>query len=230
MQKAIFWHMYLKNDWKRIVTEQMNVLASSGLLSKADYVFCGVVCSKHYAKLIKIFIRNAFQQATKKIQTKTFDQLFKVCTTMENHYEHFTLNALREYGLNNDAYVLYMHTKGSSIPIKDVRKKYKEEWRIYMEYFLVKGWENCISKLEENDCCGVNYCCRRGTKMFAGNFWWATSNYIKKTIPIKIKGRMYYERWLSYGNPNAKFFGLFNNAIRKREKRYLPQNYITQSG
>ena len=51
---------------------------------------------------------------------------------------------------------------------------YINDWRYYMEYFLICKYKICLKELEEYDTVGVNY-----LNHYSGNFWWSKGEYFK---------------------------------------------------
>ncbi|HMD53993.1 MAG TPA: glycosyltransferase [Phycisphaerae bacterium] len=76
-----------------------------------------------------------------------------------------------------------------------------------MQYFVVERYQDCIALLRTHDICGVNW--RESPwPHFSGNVWWATSDYIKRLIPLdslppitgKDQGHRHQcERWIGSG-------------------------------
>ena len=85
--------------------------------------------------------------------------------------------------------VWYIHSKGvsrSDWPIIAAIKSWTHitAWRKFMEYFLITKYQTCVEKLETYDTCGANL--RTYPQLhYSGNFWWATSDHIKK-LPSRI--------------------------------------------
>lgn len=124
--------------------------------------------------------------------------------------ENPTLVHLREWAKSNPGWVvLYFHAKGATHP-NDARST---AWRNCMMHHLVTNWRTCVSDLERHDAVGCHWI--RGLDdtqhYFAGNFWWATSDFLS-TLPsmyerlaIKLygikaaKSRYEAEVWIGNG-------------------------------
>ena len=147
MNKIIFWHNYLKNDWKDLISDQFKALYESGLYDVVNGVYCGVVGAEEDIKEYEIFIHELVASYSKadKIETKT---------STENNFEYLTLAWLQEYCKDNDAYVFYFHTKGISYPPGSYIRLCRDDFRKHSEYFCIKNWKDCVAKLDEgHDCC-----------------------------------------------------------------------------
>ena len=186
----VFWHNYLVNDWKKIVTEQFGKLVSSDLYGVCEAVKNGVVCNSqdeaNEHQVLMVDLAKEHQVDPGKLQA-TY--------VFENNYEYCTLKMLQDFAQSNDAYVLYFHTKGVSCPPSYKRFKAKKEHkRRHMEEVNILGWSGCVEKLDEGYlCCGTN----KKWKFYSGNFWWANTDYIK-TLPNLDK--------LSPGHGNYSYY------------------------
>jgi hypothetical protein len=91
-------------------------------------------------------------------------------------YERLALLGVRKYVQPGDQ-LLYLHSKGVT-RVNSTQFDYKniEEWRSYMEYFLLARWRDCIQLLQHWDAVGLN---RRAspTLHYSGNFWWCTGQH-----------------------------------------------------
>jgi len=188
----VFWHNYLINDWAKIVESQFLKLVESGLYNSCEKISCGVVCDPLKVDEHKNLVKKLMQD--NQVDPNKFETQY----VHENAFEYVTLKMLQNFSKNNDAYVLYFHTKGVSCPTSYTRiKKKKEHKREHMEDINITRWRECVEKLDEgNMCCGTN----KRRKFFVGNFWWAKTEYINTLPELKkitaIRSRAYYEKWL----------------------------------
>jgi hypothetical protein len=192
---AIFYHVCLMNHWRSVVLDQLQRMVQSGLYQRCEQITCCVSFSspselddfldwmKFYPKLTVIHTGNFLEETP-------------------------TLLELEAYAASHPGQVLYLHTKGVSklfsAPITD--------WRLYMEYFCVERWKDCTILLSQGiDCCGVNW--MENTFLgyhphFSGNFWWATTDYIRTLNPTYLRSDSRYDRefWIGSGSPNYHCF------------------------
>lgn len=164
---AIFYHIGQVGIGAFIYQQQIHRLYCSGLINKADYIHLGVSGNNDL-----------------------FDIPDKAIIKRNNNLkeETDTLISLKEFCKENPNYkVLYLHTKGSSKQSLEVNA-----WRLYMEYFLIDRWKECVKYLDKYDCCGVDFNKNGNTVWsdgsltppkydtghFSGNFWWANASYI----------------------------------------------------
>ena len=98
-----------------------------------------------------------------------------------NWFEYTTCLKLQEDSQSDDFYSLYIHSKG--VGTRTVGNHY---WRKYMEYFCIEKWQECVSKLEEGyDLVGAAFLNNPPHPYMAGNFFWATSDYINRCVRLK---------------------------------------------
>jgi len=201
---VIFYHCCIPTNDFTIVKEQLELLYDSGLYHAADKIVCNVFCKES-----NIF--NEFK--------KYPDLVFNYQTELAPS-EGLTLKLLKEYCDNNDCNVLYIHSKGTF-----KKTKATSCWRYYMEYFNIHLWRDTIKLLEEVDCVGVEFK-KLPKKHFSGNFWWATSDYIKKCDlpePTKFKKRLMWEYWLC--NKKPKITNLHKSGVNLYSIPYTPDKY-----
>lgn len=222
---AIFYHLYQAKHWERLYQEQINSLIISGLYDKCDFIHIGI---------------NGDQE------------LPFVLDKMRVHYndnkilEANTLQSLWEFCKNNPNYkILYYHSKGVT-HLDNYHCEYTTNaWRIYLEYFVLHKWKQCIQDLNEYDCVGAewentaklynpstNYSKDDILPHYKGNFWWAKASYIN-TLDIdyiycgeKEELRYRSEWWIGTNNPNFKSYHTSGKNLY--DFNYSP-NYYTKS-
>lgn len=178
---AVFYHLYQREygDWPALFREQYSLLMNSGLGWKADYVHIGINGDEELSGL-----------------PPHFNIEYNENLHME---ESDTLKSLLKYAeKNEDAKILYFHTKGISNPTEEMR-----DWRKMMEYFCIERWEDCVRLLDEHRAVGCNYIDVSMYGLyphFSGNFWWATSEHIKSLDHSYLD---------AYGNYDSRFMREF---------------------
>ena len=122
------------------------------------------------------------------------------------------------------AQLLYLHTKGVS---------YKEQhpqiqdWSDMMLYFLAGRANTCYHLLQsgEVDCIGANYK-SEPRRLFSGNFWWASAQYLA-TLPALdygTTGKYEAESWL-LDQSGARIFVMHHAHVNHAVQRYPPLCY-----
>lgn len=169
----IFFHVYLKSGYTRILLDKFKKFHKSGLYEKTNKIYLtlfGDDIGQHSEFLTEL------KEVYPKIE-------YVVITNQEFMNEPDTLNFMlkkaSEYEKNTP--MLYLHTKGVSYANPYIKKNI-DAWVRYLDLYVIKKWEECIKGLEENDAAGPFYCPGESNKHFQGNFWWANSDYLK-TLP-----------------------------------------------
>ncbi len=218
-----FIHVALyNNNTDKILSEQIDRLHNSGLMNNTKKIFVGIVGEEDADALIDMSKFFVFKDLGK---TKG---------------ELFTLWHLKEFcNYVPDSKIWYIHTKGVSIN-EGVKFDNAQCWRKYMEYFIIDKYKDCIDSLENFDACGVEWQLENAEKFtkiwgrkakaaFSGNFWWATSNYIKNLPENVIDFSNGYDRhdaeykFIGINNPKVKCF--HNSYINLYDNCYSSENY-----
>lgn len=205
-----FFHIYCDKDWERMVTSQVERLTHSGLINETARLFvsCILLHDEDEALLHRIFHGMPVE--------------FVSVSRDASKFEYPALEALREQCMKEDCLVYYFHTKGityQSLETADRRfnafKANIEAWRNLMEYFLMDRWVIAVNTLMDGyDTYG---CYRlppppRAYYLYAGNFWWSKSDYVKQLPafdPSLYRDNRYYaEEWLYKAKP--KDFSAFD--------------------
>jgi hypothetical protein len=211
----IFYHAYLINDYKSIVTEQLTNILYSGLYKSCKTIHIGVVGTE----ASKQWIVNLVEKYSK-IKLYFFD----------NGDETNTLKLIPLVCEPND-YILYLHTKGIT-HYNDVNQLL---WRKLLNYKTINEWKDCINELDSNDCAGSLY--REDTYLgwfphFSGNFWWSKyehiitldNSYLDENY---VHGRMGAEFWIG-SNPNSKMKCIHAFDGEPGDKEFNIKDYINE--
>lgn len=134
-------------------------------------------------------------------------------------FEFITLNHLREFCRSTEpSRIWYIHSKGSgNCKSKTVIHDPKDNWRYFarwrLTYNIILHWKEFHDALKENEVSGsrlqridrIKKVVVAGKKSYilkyAGNFWWARSDYVKKLplLPRQARphfGRLKAEKWI----------------------------------
>lgn len=175
VKKYIFFHICTIGPYETVTREMMNMVSDTGTLQDVEQVYYGV-------------IGDHLETAQTLMSEYPKTTLIEWGGHNSNHfYERFTLHhlhrILKEDFHDETCYIMYMHTKG--ISSKHSGNSNVHKWRSSMAYGLTMYREMCWSRLHEGmDAVGMYF---RGnpSKHFSGNFWWASSDYLKQLrVPI----------------------------------------------
>lgn len=207
------YHIFCDGNWKSLFKEQINHLYHSGLYNVTTKLYISV-----------IYKNNTDIQWIEQYPLLNNDRFGGIIAKNSNAsvYEYPALDFIRFFSLNKDVYIYYFHSKGVTYHGRDdlskertKRIKLGEEWRIMMEYFIFDKWKVAYNVLRTYD----TYGCRLNNEYFplwnkrryyAGNFWWAKSQWINNLEPIeqeKKSNRWFAELWLL--SKPGKFFCTF---------------------
>ena len=186
---AVVYYAYLVNEWRALVAEQINHLKSSGLYDAATVVW-----------VMSSGTQKDFEEL--KGMMAPHDKIL-LEHTANNSFELPGISKVKGLGDSGDWKILYFHTKGvannfqdaASRKVSDLKVAGARSWRLFMEYFLIDRWKDCVKALDENDVVAAYY--NHGDKWPYGNFWWATSAHIKTCEQPQGAGRWYFESWIT---------------------------------
>lgn len=138
---------------------------------------------------------------------------------LQSRAENLTLIMLEEWLKQpdrDDWAVLYFHAKGATHPPgSSYGEGVSDPWRRTMMHYTVRNWRTCVEHLQRGfESAGCHWLigqCDGTQNYWPGNFWWATSAFLK-TVPsmyhrdrIKVSGiaslesRYEAEVWIGNG-------------------------------
>lgn len=194
---AHYYHAYLAQGWRSIVTEHLDALTRSGLAERLGILHLGLVGTP-----------SARAACARLCQER---MPVEVTAEEDEGWEQTTLTALHRAATQWDA-VLYAHTKGVSNP----RDEWAATWRRSMTLALVAGWQECVRCLYTCEAVGCHWLTPgwydivlpryRGrievhAPFFGGNFWWAQASLIQRLNPPLSNTRHDAEMWIGSALP-----------------------------
>ncbi|MGC1452934.1 MAG: hypothetical protein WA830_23130, partial [Candidatus Sulfotelmatobacter sp.] len=187
----------LDTDWLfQLLADQMACLRDSGLADAAEKIFIGVNGTELDRMGVSLL-------APKKAV------LF---ASPEGKTELPSLIFLQNWVFSNPGWnVLYWHMKSAKYPGNEAWTR----WRRCMERAVIWGWPECVEALERGyDTVGAHWMTSGkypmvpiGQRYWGGNFWFATSDYLK-TLPQlpddSSDNRYRAEVWIGEGKQAPK--------------------------
>lgn len=190
----IFFHICCINNYMQVTNEMIDQLIASGLYGKCKNIFYSLV-------------GNPCTEIKKKINSLDKFHLVHLDRNISN-VEYPILIEVEKFCKTNDCYILYIHTKGVSLPKDDFR----QNWRKRLIEKVIMENETCISLLNEG--CDIAGCgwkeklngrtlievlkkegyMAAAYSHYSGNLWWANSEYIKK-LPSMEKIKDKYDKY-----------------------------------
>lgn len=207
MKIKLFMHLHDLPGAFELMSEQLTTLNEVGLLDEASEVH---LCTNG---------RKENFEPAKEVMAEFANVHFHHTSDTPQWWEWPTVNFIKEHcdASDEEFYVMYFHLKGLSRPGDTTA----QDWRKFMEYWIVENWQACVAKLDENfDTVGPNFI-ESPWPHYSGNFWWARASYIRKLnkmpqpdqLPWGTKSpytdavydpgnfRYDYEAWIGTGNP-----------------------------
>jgi len=194
-----FYHVYADGGWQDAALHHVHNLYSSGLMSALDEMYIGIVGRPDCRREVRHKLPGV------------------VIAEADVGWEQVTLSALHDYAKSTDAHILYAHTKGAWSATE-----FAKRWRVSMTYDTVARWDECVPQLGSHDAVGPfwwksNDPMHAGHKsFFAGNFWWARSDYLRTLPPLANEHRYQAEGWIGLNEPSI---------VNMRPGPALPDNF-----
>ena len=207
----IFFHVYLKSGYSRILIDKFKKFKSSGLYDSANKIYLTLYGD--------IEFNSEFLNELKDMYSKIE---YGIVSNAVFNNEPDTLNLMlkkaNEYESNTP--MLYLHTKGLSYT-HPIMKRNVEAWVRYLDLFVINKWEECVKALEENDAAGGLYV-YQDPKHFSGNFWWANSDYLKTLPRLNSHNINQYNRGEFWILSNTdKVYSVQDNTPQDRYQNYV---------
>lgn len=198
MEKPLihFYHIYAdpNGNWQAVLQQHFLAMFNFGLYDALTEIRVGIVGDNTAPVLAYL---------------EQFDKV-KIIADESHGYEQITLNKLVLHARDNDAYYYYAHTKGAHD-----NSLINQVWCRSMEFYTCVNWQQMTDALKSYDTAGCHFLTTtaypfiqdannpKGHPYYAGNFWWATSEYIKKQPRLGNETRWAAEHWIGKGKPNA---------------------------
>jgi hypothetical protein len=177
---AHWYHIWADGAWQAPLTEHLTALDESGLGKALDARYAGVVGSPENCQAAIDALGGGWQ----------------VAVTAPDGAEEVTLRKLHASAAQ-DGTVLYAHTKGAyrAAPSSVL-------WRRRMTEYAVGMWERCAAALDDGyDCAGPHWITPEAgwpvpAPFFAGNFWWARLDFLRRLPVPGGADRWAAEQWI----------------------------------
>ncbi|MFZ5829148.1 MAG: hypothetical protein ACOY3P_03635 [Planctomycetota bacterium] len=211
--RAVFYHVCAAPGWQAMAEEQLAALECSGLHQSQG--FGGLHVSIVGERQTCEYRWPEYLAALSWHQDR-------------ERYEFAALDLAYEWALRQPiSDLLYLHTKGVTRPADWSATP----WRHYMQWGVLERWRECTQALEAGyDLAGVEwqpegwpYNARPETQrvrvasgFFAGNYWWARAEWIRRLPPpqtLERTNRWDAEAWL--GKQAAPVVACLHNTRRR---------------
>ena len=177
-----------------ILDNMISYIQSSDLINALDLIFINNV-----GTMIDV---NKYSMITDKI-------IISNHSSDTNGFENSTLRQMHFFSqINPKCKILYLHTKGVSYQRTHESNPFVRDWTNFMLYCLVNKHKECLEMLDYVEAVGCDYYhnyddgTNRYPSHFSGNFWWTTSDYIKRLNVYELTNKHDAEFWIFKGDPS----------------------------
>lgn len=215
----LYIHVCMIGNYMDILHSYRNQLKDLDLIDYFDKIMIGIVGRND--ENMKNNVLQLFSTDKNQAELVNYSENVRL-------YERLTLHSLYDRALHQDFHVLYLHTKGVTHSALD---QGIIVWRNKMLFFMLHYISLCLHYLEHDlaDVIGIDFLRespRRYSDHFSGNFWWTTSNHIRR-LHVPINGDyLAPEMWICsisdskrlslYQTPEYNFYKGIN--LRNRNK------------
>lgn len=204
-----FYHVYADGDWLEIAENHLRALTQYGLYDQLASFNVGIVGTEQNIATFTSFLQESSLN-------------FKIVATSPEGWEQTTINQLWKLAkLEESCYFVYAHTKGAANP-----HGLTLNWRHGMTRHLIVEWQKCIEVLDSGySTVGCHLQPGRPDQslpFWGGNFWWATSEYIRSLSSCTENSRYDAEIWIgqSHLTPLYRPYDVFPVSIGTESDPY----------
>ncbi len=210
----IYYHIYSVDGVSSIINEQLNLIKNT--FNFKYKLNIGISIGNSNIPLFSEF--ESIKQYVRDIRAKGNE--FITLDLIEKDKDNF----------GDSDYILYLHTKGAS-KINEFNYENLVDWRNLMQYFNIKNYSSAFKLFEKTpyNTYGVNLTTPANIDRYAyfGNFWWATSEYIK-SIDLKNvdkSNRINAEFNYIQNGLNWKPYSPFNSGVNHYYETFSKEKY-----
>lgn len=203
----VYIHICQKGEWKRSFNMILDKIKESKLYDNIDEIRCGIV--NDIGEII--------------LEDILLDPKIKIIHVGYSHeYERPTLLHMRNSIKNDKPYTkyLYCHTKGIRW-FGTNREKNVLDWIYLLIFWNIEHWKDAVLALDTYDTYGCNFYKNDNINPdhYSGNFFWVSSEHLKKlnnTIGPKYNDP---EFWL-FNTSSYNYYEIYNSKINHYELPY----------
>lgn len=217
---AVFYHCLFFLDQPEnllpnalgIVAEQMNLMHESGLTQAASHILCGI---------------NGGEESRDAADLLLPSKATKVFHGLNSHAENLTIVEIEKWVPSHPGWnVLYFHSKGATHPLdSSYGNNVSAPWRRTMNGMLVRQWKQCVLDLESGyesvGCHFMRHMADGTQNIWAGNFWWATSDFLS-VVPSIFKRERIHTSGIADAQSRFEAEVWIGNGRLPKVKEYLP--------
>jgi hypothetical protein len=225
----IYYHIYLTDDktWISLFLDQLKTFYDSSLDEKTDTFYISAIGNEQSLEYMTNILRYCANFLRCKVNI-IFHQKKNIDNDLNNFgdkpHEKFTFESVMLQKLWEDCNfateklnVLYFHAKTVTSIQRNLDKNDKDfgydilinnyHWRKFLDWGVIENHEECLELLKQKDVVSLNYS-SWPVPHFSGNYWWATSEHIKK-LPQPLK-----DDWWPNFRKNNNFPHYFPDRVK----------------
>ncbi len=221
---GVFYHIAAMGHWDSVVEEHFRILSNVGLSG----IHIGLLGQGKDSDTVH-----------KLADRYSLDISIEYAHSDMKMYEHPSITVLEDWARKNDGYLLYFHTKGVSRP----NELLKQNWRKLMNIYVIENWRQNVSLLRNGyDAVGTNQQNPRKYFHFPGNFWMATTEFIRTLPPFHDYCRKFEyarpypvntprycpEYWIGSGDAAPRAFSYFPENVRLSNAGFWDSDRLCQ--
>jgi hypothetical protein len=195
----VFYHICCLGNWETVVISQLRLLKEHNI----DNINVCILGKK--LEIDRVIL------IAQKIEIN-LDILYRGSV---HELEYVTIQALQDNLNSENDFVLYLHTKG----VSDPTNLSKQDCRKLMGQLLIPNLKFLTEEMasEGYEAAGFNWIDVGYYPHFRGNFWLATTKYLKTLEDFQLyKSKVDFHRvaaeyWIGSGNPKALSLGVTQN-------------------
>lgn len=195
-------HICMRPMWRHVLKQLTDALQESMLMDNTTLFIVHAVGGNLQVTDLPIGMRG---------------NLYLTSEPDETVFEFPTLSLLQQTATTMRCNVYYIHTKDVTKP-----NPTNSQWRDILTYLTIKMWVYNLARLHTSDAVGSIL---RKERYYAGNFWWARSEYIQ-TLPqirtLDSRNRILAERWIGL-NPDGKLTSIYQGNHAWMDSQWLEQ-------
>jgi hypothetical protein len=214
MKTQIYIHVCMIGTWEKITNKLLNIVSENMTDYNINIIAVG---ETDKLSILKTMIGDHTVIRKHNVSAKNYER-----ETLQVMHDDAT-DSTEKYN------ILYLHSKGiTQHDISTTRNI--NDWIDFMLYFVVEMNKTCIDILNIADTCGVNLI-NDPSLHYSGNFWWATSTYIKRLNRKISSDYLAPEMWI--GTKKSTSVTLWNTNFNHYyhpfpRKKYINKTFIPQ--
>jgi len=188
----VFYHVVNLPGWQDITHEQMELMASSGLLDQAQLYINMNYSIQDYAGFR--YYWNTSPWADRIHWT------YAPGDRQEQETPTAILMQKTALATDQEFYALYLHQKGIT-HTEEPRRSYTRDWRHLMNWVCIERWQDCVAALESGyDAAGPNWH-PKPYPHFSGNFHWAKASFLRRIRVLRMPRDVGYQHQVPHETP-----------------------------